>query len=362
MTRFIDTDTHLTDHDPGWWSARLPRALRDQAPRMVDVGGTTRLQLGALSFPRSAGPACGNPRGLEHLIAPGDDADRSAFMTENGIAAAVLQPGFVGLSLHAVPDPRARTGLAHLYNELVLEACEGATAPLYGAVLLSLEDPAWSLRELRARATQDAFVAAVTRPTARHPRARLSDPRFQEVLEACTEAEMPLFLHAGTGCYQWSPLAEGFARYELTHALAHMGENLVGVVDLLCDARPPPSLRVGLLESGAGWIPSLLAHLDHHFIRLAPDQPPPSEIFRRGFAVALHPGEADLSHVVGRLGADAVLFGSDYPHWDTVRADEWRRALGDLVGPERSEANALRMLPRLARRLADTDGRKRGSR
>ena len=75
-----------------------------------------------------------------------------------------------------------------------------------------------------------------------------------------------------------------------------------------------PGLRIGLIENGAGWVPSLLEHLDHTY-RTIPQvyAEKPSETFKRHFW--MHPfHEEDPTELVHLLGADHIIFGSDYPH------------------------------------------------
>ncbi|HVX23271.1 MAG TPA: amidohydrolase family protein [Acidimicrobiales bacterium] len=75
-----------------------------------------------------------------------------------------------------------------------------------------------------------------------------------------------------------------------------------------------PKLRIALIENGAGWVPDLLKHLDHTW-RTMPQEytMKPSDTFKRN--VWMHPfHEEDPRELVELLGADHVIFGSDYPH------------------------------------------------
>ncbi|HUZ10826.1 MAG TPA: amidohydrolase family protein [Acidimicrobiales bacterium] len=75
-----------------------------------------------------------------------------------------------------------------------------------------------------------------------------------------------------------------------------------------------PKLRVALIENGAGWVPSLLEHLDITW-RSMPQvyEEKPSATFKRHFW--MHPfHEEDPRDLVRLLGAGHVIFGSDYPH------------------------------------------------
>jgi predicted TIM-barrel fold metal-dependent hydrolase len=340
----LDCDTHFSDHEPELWAGDGPAV-----PEVVTHEGRRLLRIGDLLFPKPTGTGQGNPSGLGHLVGPGHDEDRAPFMAGNGIVAAVLQPGFVGLSFQAVPGPADRTGLAARYDELAARACATSALDLRWTILLSAEDPGWSLAEVERHRHDPYLVGATVRPTARTPAARLGDPAFTPVLEALAGHGLALFVHGGTGCHQWSPLADAYADYTLTHALGHMGEQMIALADLLTRRDGlPAGLRVVMLESGVGWIPPFLERLDGHVRRLDHGRAVPSAVFAEHVAVAPDPGERYAQWAVRELGTGNVVFGSDYPHRDTVRAGEWLGAFGELCPREALRDNTRRFVPRLA--------------
>ena len=75
-----------------------------------------------------------------------------------------------------------------------------------------------------------------------------------------------------------------------------------------------PKLRIALIENGAGWVPGLLEHLDHAWKTMPQAyEEKPSDTFKRHFW--MHPfHEEDPRTLVKLLGADHIIFGSDYPH------------------------------------------------
>ncbi len=92
-----------------------------------------------------------------------------------------------------------------------------------------------------------------------------------------------------------------------------------------------PGLRFCLVENGAGWVPFLLHHLDYTYRNQPQDfAEKPSLTFKRHFW--MHPfHEEDPRELIDVLGADRVIFGSDYPHIEGLAdplsyADE----LGDI--------------------------------
>ncbi len=75
-----------------------------------------------------------------------------------------------------------------------------------------------------------------------------------------------------------------------------------------------PDLRIISIENGTDWLPTLFRNLRHAY-----DKMPqlfledPHRAFRRG--VYVNPfWEDDYREVVGMLGADRVVYGSDWPH------------------------------------------------
>jgi predicted TIM-barrel fold metal-dependent hydrolase len=343
----LDCDTHFSDHRPELWLDIAGEIDLPEPPDVMEVEGARRLRIGSLLFPKPGGTGQGNPRGLGHLIGPGEEADRSRFMAEHGIAAAVLQPGFVGLSCQAVADPAARTALVAGYNILAARACAASAADLRWAILLSVEDPEFSLAAIARHGGDPRAVGAVVRPTARTSSARLAGPAFTPVLRALADQDLTLFVHGGTGCHQWSPLADAYADYALTHAFGHMGENMIALTDLLTrEEGLPARLRVVMLESGTAWIPALLERLAVHQRRLGRGAPV-AELFRSHVGVAPVPDERYAAWSCAELGAASVLFGSDYPHWDAVTPSDWRTAFASLCPADALRENTLRLVPRL---------------
>ena len=91
-----------------------------------------------------------------------------------------------------------------------------------------------------------------------------------------------------------------------------------------------PRLRVASVENGSEFVPDLLRKLDHSRNRLprhyAED---PVEVFRRH--VWINPfWEDDIAEVAELVGADRVIFGSDWPHMEGLAAP--RDILTELSG------------------------------
>jgi predicted TIM-barrel fold metal-dependent hydrolase len=86
-----------------------------------------------------------------------------------------------------------------------------------------------------------------------------------------------------------------------------------------------PRLRLGVLESGAGWIGSLLERMDtvfeHSTGMLAGTMPvalknKPSEYFRRQCFISCDPDERSVIPQIEQIGHRNFIWASDYPHGD----------------------------------------------
>jgi hypothetical protein len=100
----------------------------------------------------------------------------------------------------------------------------------------------------------------------------------------------------------------------------------------------PKARLVDMDEEGCGFLPYYLERLDEHFEKRAGEMPierSPSETFAEGrCVVSCEPEEKSLAWVTESLGADKIVYASDYPHWDcefpnSVRAISQRAELSD---------------------------------
>ena len=82
-----------------------------------------------------------------------------------------------------------------------------------------------------------------------------------------------------------------------------------------------PKLRVLILESGGGWLPAMLDRMDHLnevvYPHLFTDRSlKPSEYFQRQCWISIDPDDTSAPWLASQLGADKLLWASDYPHED----------------------------------------------
>jgi len=280
----------------------------------------------------------GNPEGrnpLEFLrdrerIRPEyrDRAARLAVMDAQGLEATWLFPTLGVLYEELLKhDPEAVTLTFSAFNRWLDDDWGlGREGQIYAAPYLSLCDVDWAVRELEWALDRGARVlcvrpaAPITRDGPRTP----SDPVFDPFWARVQEAGITVVAHAGDSGFS----ANGYAPDGFSAAFADGGwkpsvkafgieraafDFLVTLVfEQLFDRFP--NVRVASVENGSEFLPDLFRKL-----RSTDKKMPgyfredPVETFRRH--VWINPfWEDDVDEVVELMGADRVIFGSDWPH------------------------------------------------
>jgi predicted TIM-barrel fold metal-dependent hydrolase len=196
---------------------------------------------------------------------------------------------------------------------------------IYAAPYLSLCDVDWAVRELEWALDRDARVVVMrpAAPTTALGRRPPADPTFDPFWARVNEAGVTVVIHAGDSGYS----SQGYARDGFAATFEGSGRPSIKmlaieraafdfllslVFDKLFDRFP--NLRVASVENGSEFLPDLVRKLASTHRRMpgyfAED---PVETFRRH--VWINPfWEDDPYEVVGVVGADRVIFGSDWPH------------------------------------------------
>jgi predicted TIM-barrel fold metal-dependent hydrolase len=265
-----------------------------------------------------------------------------AEMDATGVDGAVMLPTYASYLVHddAIDAARSRA-YAGAYNRWLGQLCAAAPDRLLGAALLSRHDPEAMTADLE-QAVRDGRRAIVLRPNPVQGRT-LSAPAHARFWAACAHHAVTVLLHEGTHARVSTAGADRFETRFGQHACSHPLEAMMALLSLIEGGvlEAHPTLRVGLLEAGCGFLPYWLWRLDHEYAQLRGEvgrrvRRPPSAYFQRQCWIALEPGEAMLDRVVTELGASRMVFGTDFPHLDHDRGivDEVlarRPALGDAA-------------------------------
>ncbi|MBC8340109.1 MAG: amidohydrolase family protein [Proteobacteria bacterium] len=201
---------------------------------------------------------------------------------------------------------------------------------LFAAPYFSLADVDWACRELEWALEHDARVI-VMRPSAvqthdgwRSPCAEEFDPFWARV----NEAGITVVAHVGSNGYT----ANGYGG---NSALASLGggrkPSVAGLIAeraiydfLLTFAYDKhfekfPNLRLASVENGSGFLGDLFVKIEQSKARMPHYYgEDPAALFREH--VFINPfWEDKISDVVGHMGADRVIYGSDWPHMEGMQ-------------------------------------------
>ncbi|MHB8620487.1 MAG: amidohydrolase family protein [Chloroflexota bacterium] len=321
----IDADGHF--HYPeSVWDDYLDTAYWEERPRMVpDNGGTVRLMIEGVLYPRSVGTAPGLPWGAQatqkRRRGASDPHERIKDMDLEGISQALCFPTFG--PLFSVHDPGLAGALARAHNQWARDYCGAYPDRLKAIPALPVQHQQAAVEELR-RVLHEGWVGGVfLLPNVRGM--DLHHPYFSPFFEAAQEAGLPVMIHAVAvvGEHFHMAGAERTTTFFQMHTALHPFEQMLAVMSILANGLLDryPRLKVVFLESGVGWVPYWLERLDEHFERLRSGVPlmarPASEYVAGGRVFfGAEAGEVGLAHAAQQIGADKLLYTSDYPHWD----------------------------------------------
>ena len=340
---YLDADSHLMEL-PDFLTSHADSAIRDRLPQ-IDLDSGAR---SSESWREAAKTGAHSPETVAELVALGDGLIAGpkgyyalgAFNKDESRMALDLlgfdqQFVFSTFSAPIAFDPTAdldiRYGATRAHNRAMAEFCSDDPR-LIGVALLPLDDPDATIEELEF--AMKTGLGAVWVP---HRPAGSGSPGHNDldpVWARLAEAGIPFLLHVGGTPLQIKPDWMNTGRPIPTDwigggenvrgkdmiALHHAAETFVGALVLDGVLQRHPKLSGGVIELGAGWVPSLLRRLDliaQIWKRSEPDlealKTPPSELITRQMAFTPYPFE-DVGAMIRESNADLYLFSSDYPH------------------------------------------------
>ena len=191
-----------------------------------------------------------------------------------------------------------------------------------GVGVVPVQDIKLAIDEAKRAINELGFKGIFVRPNPIKGR-NIDDPYYDPLYRAIVDLGVPLLVHEGSGAFLPTAGADRFAgQWFFTHTISHPVEQMLASLGLICHGalERHPDLQVVFLESGAGWLPYWLWRMDEHY-EVLPFQVPwlkrkPSEYFRRQCFVSVELEERAISYVAESVGAETLVFASDFPHHD----------------------------------------------
>jgi predicted TIM-barrel fold metal-dependent hydrolase len=244
-------------------------------------------------------------------------ADRLSLMQQENLEYCLLYPTIGLLWEVEVTDPELSLAYCRAYNRWIADFCRDSGGKLVPIAQLTLLDVAGSVRELE-RAVKDGCRGAWVKFN--HNRvihgASVHDPLFAK----CVELDVPFAIHptftphaAAAGIFDWP--REGRAWGEALWLRSIVQQALISFFSLGTLERFP-TLRLGVLEAGSGWIGAMLDRMDAYTDSLNIKRARAADIFRRQCFISGDPDETTAPHIIAHVGDECFMWATDYPHPD----------------------------------------------
>jgi len=382
---YVDADGHLVEHPTGIQDY-APAEYRDRVWHVeTDEQGSEWVVMGDHREPANVYAASAvagfseeeKQRAwageMRYSQIPGgayDTKERLAAMDEDNIDVSVLYPTML-LGLAGYPDRDLALATCRAYNNWLADHCSESEGRLYGAAAVPQWDADLAAAEIRRIGTSPYLVGAFLRPNPTLDWKPLSDPAYDPIWQAACDTGLAIGFHPlldGNlpGACQGlrinalrldTPWMRGEMDLKPPLPGAPMGydnhffaQGIANPVDMMTTIafmtgggvlKRFPVLRVVFLESNGGWIVPWLERLDHHYHEFGFDVPwideEPSTYFRRQCWISFDPDESTLAFTARSplVGADRIVWASDYPHPDakypgtTRELDEAMEGLDD---------------------------------
>ena len=331
----IDADGHILE-PPDLWENYLEDAYRDRALRIrVDDEGLEYLEINGKPSERTRKGSLGimGAMGAEDLKPSPDRryadsmplgacnaSDRLALMDRENLACSLLYPTIGLLWEVEETDPEISLAYARAYNRWIADFCRDSGGRLVPIAMLTLLDPEGSAAELE-RAVRDGCKGCWVNPF-NHNRVIHGHTDHDVLFAKCVELDVPFAIHptfhphaTAAGIFDWPAEGAGFGGMIWLRSIVQQA--LISFIALGTLDRFP-TLRVGVLESGSGWIGAMLDRLDafSRSMNLAGKRPTASEYFRRQCFISGDPDETAAPYTVDHVGPDNFMWATDYPHPD----------------------------------------------
>ncbi|MGF1597953.1 MAG: amidohydrolase family protein [Acidimicrobiales bacterium] len=358
---FIDVDTHITE-PPDTWSARVPARYRDLVPyteRNKDGRDYWYLQGKRISNVGlsavagfDGGPFPDSPKGFDDVHpASFDAAARLRYMDSVGIWAQVLYPNVAGFGSQVflqLDDPELMLTCVEAYNDFQTDWASVDSRRLLPVAAMPFWDVEASVAEIRRCADKGHRGVLFTGEPQVFDLPYLGDHHWDPVWATAQECALPVSFHIGSG--DMSTVfdrrrveAHGsgatYANSTVSLTLGNGGQ----VADLLLSGVLPrfPELQFVSVESGIGWVPFVLEACDYAFVdgQVARQRPAfgdllPSDLFRRQVYVCYWFEQLAPRQLVEAIGADRILFETDFPHPTCLFGDDVRARLDGGLGDQ----------------------------
>ena len=338
MQGIIDADTHISEGAAMW--AMMDKAMLPRRPVLLSVPDDTWYGnrnafwlIDGEIYPKPAG------KGSFALVTPSeqkvqegrkdstpatremtDIKGRLADMDKLNTALQVVYPTL--FLVYNTKDQELEVALCRAYNRFLAQACAQSGGRMKWLAVLPFQTMSVAVDEIRA-AKQNGAVGIFFRGI--EGEYTLDNPYLFPVYEEAQKHNMSICVHTGCGVKQILQMFDLARNHTFGHTRVMP---LLAFRDIIANRIPEqfPGLRFGFIEAAAGWVPFLL----HIVRRLLKDKfrfGSSAELFNEYRLYVACEADEDIPYLARCMGEEHLLIGSDYPHNDPSREDQFVNAL-----------------------------------
>jgi len=252
--------------------------LGDQRARIVDFNPATGKNDFTRMFPQPQGLGKGGFRNLHPDTTLGAlfNRRRIEHMDQEGVDVQVIY-GTFNLVFSSVIDKDLGIALCRAYNSYIADDCRGYDNRLKPIGVLPLQDVDAAIAEMHRCINELGMIGVAVAPNIPipHPKApeafpdvrickTISHPDFEPLLQAAVDLDVTIGIHGGPGSSMVGGISDYTETFVLTHIFVQRNQQQLALARMVFDGAFErfPTLRVGFLEGGCGWLPDL-AHAFH---------------------------------------------------------------------------------------------------
>jgi predicted TIM-barrel fold metal-dependent hydrolase len=335
----IDTDTHVIEPYDLWTSRVSVSRWGDLVPHVKwddnfgeDAWFFGETRVGAAASAAQAGwpeyPP-DHPRSLSDVDPATWDASlRLKRMDEYGIWAQVLYPNVAGFGagkILTMGEPELMLACVQAYNDFLTDFASAAPDRYIPIMALPFWDMDLTEAEISRAVDNGHRGVIMTGEPSFWGLPKIADPYWDRLWAVAQEAGLSINFHIGSGDMSIFDMAHpdsgphaNYAGFGVQFGMANVRVIANLITGGVCHRFP--SLNFVSVESGVGWLPFALDHLDWQWKNCGvPIEHPeydllPSEYFKRQMYGCFWFETDTVKSTIDQLGPDRLLYESDFPH------------------------------------------------
>lgn len=308
-TRIVDTDVHLS----------IPTEALEpylDEPYRGHMSNSTYNPLPSSGWDRSMGGKV-NPERINSV------KDVDPLIEDFHVDSPILNATSL---LPRLPQSDLAENLMYAYNDVLLDEFLDKNEDCYGLATVATQKPDAAAEELDRLGNEDQIVGAYICTTG--PDYPLGHPRYDAIYQAAEDNDLAIAYHGSGGAFMFDfPLQNRqFEEFLEVHTLSHLWSQMMTLTSILTNGVPEkfPGLDFVFLEAGYAWVPLMMMRLNKEFSIRRSEAPllekSPEEYIRDFYFGSQPIGEPnnprDLRKIIDIIGAESLMFATDYPHWD----------------------------------------------